>query len=427
MSECVYPAASGRESLTPMVFIAFSVWAYLREAWRWYAVSMVCFVLALLSKEQSAVLPGIFVVGDLLWSSGWRRNVARWTPIALIFAGYFALRHIIFGGRSIHVDVWDHPLGPLQSLLYGLQTAVLPFVELRYEPPISVWFSWPRSLLSAVALAALIWGIVKCGRSAIAAGIFWLTWFVLLQLPTAHIVAEQEAPFSERYAALACLAFASLIAVVASRLENRKAKTVCIGAATIWIAALALISFARGGYYASDMAFDSQWELTNPKSAEAHSGMGVVYEKRGDVDSAIAEYEDALTCNPQDWTANDNLGVILMKRGQYRAAERYLRIVAAAHIHDPQIMINYGLTLEMLSIQEKNVPFRDAARKWFEHAIKIDPDYANAHFELGAWHARFGDPAIARAELLKALSLDPNLEQAKIVLAQLNQRATQPD
>ena len=117
MSECVYPAASGRESLTPMVFIAFSVWAYLREAWRWYAVSMVCFVLALLSKEQSAVLPGIFVVGDLLWSSGWRRNVARWTPIALIFAGYFALRHIIFGGRSIHVDVWDHPLGPLQSLL----------------------------------------------------------------------------------------------------------------------------------------------------------------------------------------------------------------------------------------------------------------------------------------------------------------------
>ena len=91
----------------------------------------------------------------------------------------------------------------------------------------------------------------------------------------------------------------------------------------------------------------------------------------------------------------------------------------AADTRDPQVMVNYGITLEMISIQEKRVAFRDAARKWFQAAIRIRPSFASAHFELGAWNARFGDPAIARTELRTALSLDPDLKQAKDMLAEL--------
>lgn len=429
-SECVFPAASGRESLMPMLFIPLAVWAYLRGGWKWYAGAMILFVLALLSKEQAAVLPGLFLLADLIWpgkSASWRQRLMRWIPILLIYCGYFVLRHLIFGGRSIHIDVWNHPLEPLQSLLYGVQTAIAPFVELRYEPPMKVWFSWPLSFVSALMLVILIIGVLKSAKPVVLAAIFWLAWFVLLQLPTAHLVAEQEALFSERYVALAALAFPAIVAGIASQFYRPAAIKISVAAAMVWIAILGAISFARGGFYANDLAFDGQWELTNPRSAVAHSGMGVAFEKRGDIARAIGEYNAALACNPDDWTANDNLGVILLNRGQYWPAERHFRIVVAAKIHDPQIMVNYGITLEMISMQEKNVPFRDAARKWFEHAIEADLNYANAHFELGAWHVRFGDAAIARSELQKALSLDPNLRQARNLLGELTRAKRRPD
>jgi tetratricopeptide (TPR) repeat protein len=349
----------------------------------------------------------------LLWKRalpfGSRLNVGiRWIAIVAIFGGYFVLRHFIFGGRSIHIDVWNHPFQPFVSLLYGLQTTVTPFIDLRYEPPFDVWFSRPLTILSAAALVASINVVAKLERPVILAAIFWLVWFVLLQLPTAHFVAEQEAPFSERYVALAALGFSATVATFIS--QSRRLKITPI-LASAWIVALALISYCRAGFYADDFAFDSQWELTNPRSSVAHSSMGVAYEKIGRTDNAIAEYNAALACNPNDWTANDNLGVILLHRGQYWPAERHLRIVIAADIHDPQIMVNYGITLEMISIQEKNIPFRNAARKWFEHAIKVNPAFANAHYELAKWHQRFGDPGIARKEMQTALALDPSLKK----------------
>lgn len=438
-SECVYPAASGRESLMPMLFIPLAIWAYLRDGWRWYVTAMVLFVVALLCKEQSVVLPGLFLLADLLWlSDTWRRKILRWIPMLLIFAGYFLLRHSIFGRHSIHIDVWQHPLQFGLSILYGLQSTIVPYVTLHYEPPFAQyvwiptsvnpvlfgWFFWPLMTIATIILILLIIGVMRFGfsnrQSITCAAIFWLGWFVLLQLPTAHLVAEQEAPFSERYVALAALALPAILAAIISQIRCREIAEISTAAAAIWVAAFAVISFTRGSFYADDLAFNHQWELTNPQSSVAHSGMGIAYEKLGDINHAIAEYNTALACNANDWTANTAMGIILLKRGQYWPAEKHLRIVIAAHTHDPRVMVNYGLAVEMISIKERNIGFRNAARKWFEDAIRLSPDYAEAHFQLGAWHAQFGDLPAARAELQTALSHDPNLSQAKAWLDRLN-------
>jgi len=473
-SECVYPAASGRESLLPMLFIPLALWAYLRDGWKWYATAMALFIAALLCKEQSAVLPGLFVLADLLWPhdtgatdfspsfhipesgkhttglqytapsklldgqqvyqleyqskrarrifAAWRAKILRWIPIALLFAGYFLLRHIIFGRHSIHIDVWRHPWQPLVSLLYGWQTTIAPFVELRYEPPVAVWLSWPRIIVSALVLAALWLVIVRSSRTIKLTAIFWLAWFVLLQLPTAHLVAEQEAPFSERYVALATLAFPAMLAAVAAQLHRRRWREITVTAATFCLAAFGVIAFARGAYYTDELAFNRQWELTNPRSSVAHSGMGLVYEKQGDINSAIAEYNTALDCNPEDWTAHNALGMFLLKGGHYWQAEEHFRFLDPSHSRNPQVMVNYGLAVEMLAIQEKNLGYRNTARRWFEDAIKISPTYADAHFQLGAWYAQFDDPATARHELQTAMALDPNLSQAKAWLDRLSNK-----
>ena len=66
ISECVYPAASGRETLLPALFIILTIWAYLGRGTVWFCLAMLLFLAALLCKEQAAVLPGLFLLADLL-------------------------------------------------------------------------------------------------------------------------------------------------------------------------------------------------------------------------------------------------------------------------------------------------------------------------------------------------------------------------
>src|SRR5262249_58752993 len=95
-SSTVYPIASGRETLLPSLWTLLAVYAFLRSGSRWYAVALAAFAAALFSKEQSVVVPALFVLADGLRLSAdapggdLRRWAARYLPIAAIVRLYFA-------------------------------------------------------------------------------------------------------------------------------------------------------------------------------------------------------------------------------------------------------------------------------------------------------------------------------------------------
>src|SRR5580704_17582551 len=78
ISECVYPAASGRETLLPILFIILTIWPYLGRRITWFCSAMLFFIAALLCKEQAAVLPGLFLLADLLSLSQRPRSLLAW-------------------------------------------------------------------------------------------------------------------------------------------------------------------------------------------------------------------------------------------------------------------------------------------------------------------------------------------------------------
>ena len=243
-SESVYPAASGRETLLPAFLILLSAWAYLGSSAVEYWLAMVLFAVALLAKEQAAVLPGIFLLADLLLLPRRPHPILRYLPPVLLLGGYFFVRHLVFQAPTIHWDIQNHPAAPLTSLLYGLQSAVVPFMTLHYEPTMDVWLDPTLTAISLLFLVALICWIFPAEKSLKLIAAYWLGWFILTQLPTAHIF-RQEAPYSERYVALALPAVAALGAVLILRIKRplirRSAAAIAVG----WIACLAFVSCLR--------------------------------------------------------------------------------------------------------------------------------------------------------------------------------------
>jgi len=427
-SECVYPAASGRESLMPMLFILLATWAYLHDRWPWHVAGMVIFATALLCKEQAAVLPGIFIAIDLLWHANWRRWLWRWLTALAILFGYFVWRHHIFTGRAIHIAVQHHPLQFWASMLYGLQTTIAPYVPLHYEPPFAGWFSWPLTLVAVLVLASLIIGAMRAvssnRQSAIGnrqSPIFWLTWFVLLQLPTAHIVAEQEAGYSERYVALATLAAAGVAGALLQRIAQRRQLELAATIALLLVTGFGIATYLRGQYYFSEKDFVAQWFKTDPQSTGALCGMGLVYEQSGQTDAAIDLYQQALAIDRHTANALNNLANIYLDQGCFDEAARKLYDLLAVDQSHPEAMVNYAYALGEQAKKDHDPIKIDRARRWLQKALRLRPNYLKAHLLLGLWYRDAGDQTAARAEFQTVLQLDPGNAMARTQLNKLTQ------
>jgi tetratricopeptide (TPR) repeat protein len=443
MSECVYPAASGRETLLPALFILLATWAYLGRGGWMYALAMVFFAIALLCKEQAAVVPGIFVLADVLRLRGdalSRSTVTprvaphvhaglagmmiwRYLPPLIILLGYFAARRAIFGQPTLQWTFWQHPLEPLLSLLYGLQTAATPFMTLFYEPTFDVWFDRWLCAGSAAVLVIMALLVLRGDGSVRRAALFWLGWFVLLQLPTAHLF-KQEAPYSERYAALAILALPATAAAVVGRFANRSARRAATVLACGWVSMLGYISFLRGSFYNDEISFCLQWVRTNPASANAHNGLAFIAQARHQPATALAEYQIALQLDPDSATAHNNLANLLSEQFDFEGAVAHYEWVLHHDPKDAVAMVGYAQTLGILAVQRHDPVLRDRARQMLERAIRLKPNYAQAHYIMGVWDQQFGPPQSAIAELEKALALHPDWPDAQKRLDNL--RLTNP-
>jgi len=143
-SSCVYPVSSGRETLMPAVWVLAAMYFWLRPTWRGKASAYVAFAGALLSKEQAVVLPLLWVLADLLSLApdapgrNARRWIVRYLPMLPVVAGYFAIRHALFGSSEYVLAGWA---GPPLTVLYALQSVFAPFAGLQYEPPLALWIS----------------------------------------------------------------------------------------------------------------------------------------------------------------------------------------------------------------------------------------------------------------------------------------------
>ncbi len=426
ISECVYPAASGRETLLPILFIMLTMWAYLGRGIAWFCLAMFFFIASLLCKEQAAVLPGLFLLADLLGLSqrpysliAWLR---RYLPIASIFTLYFYVRHLIFGQSTLHLTILQHPLEPLKSLLYGLQTAVTPFMALRYEPPFESWFDWRLTAIASAAAIILAMLVFASGKETRRTSIFWLGWFILLQLPTAHIV-EQEAAYSERYAAAAILALPAIFAAVSlDRAIRPKFRPALAGFAIIWTLIFAGISFLRGDYYTDEASFCIQWQNTSPDAAGPHDGFGRLAQQRREWPLAIVQYQKALSIQPADATARNNLANLLADTGDFiGASQQYEWLLSNPSTGaDPvATMTNFAQLLGYEAVERRDTAMRDRAHQLLEQAVEMRPDYAQAHYILGLWNIQFGSRTAAIRQLKIALNLRPDWPEVEQKLRRL--------
>ena len=154
-------------------------------------------------------------------------------------------------------------------------------------------------------------------------------------------------------------------------------------------------------------AFNRSIEIY-PSFAPAHTQLGRIYLKKGQLEQAISSLRSAIKYDASDFDAHVSLGIALLNKMDLNGAEQEL--VEAAFLNTQAVTPHYYLGI--LFIEKKNY---EIAQKAFEKAkqLKRETDYPLLHRYLGGIYEAKKLSKQAVEELETYLRLQPDAKDAE--------------
>lgn len=161
-----------------------------------------------------------------------------------------------------------------------------------------------------------------------------------------------------------------------------------------------------------------------PKSARMRVGLGVTHYSLGQYDNAVEVLCEAVDLDPTDTKALDFLGKMHDVSPQY-ADQVTRRLAHFVRIYPQNAAANYyyALSLRKRTLVPRTETPEESARDFLQRAVKLNPGFADAHYELGLLLEDEGKQSEAIYEYERATRLKPDLAKGHYHLARLYQKA----
>ncbi len=422
-----------------------------RGARLFYGGALLCGALAVLIKQNAAVLPLALILFDRYFLTpdraiSWKRLLAAVAPFALAPAGVMA-RDLLL---PIFTDGGIAEVGGLPNLVHlqhnsplhylvtqfsvvwiYLRLLFLPFGQaLDYDLPIvaTIW-AW-KNLIALFGIAALLAAaaFLRKRLPLVSAGILWF--FLCLAVESTIIPLD---PVFEHRLYLPMFGFALVAMAVFARLPRR---TAAVGLVVL-LSALAVLTWQRNALWNDPIAFHAdnlrrapqservhldlanayrkQGRLTdaqrlyeraleiNPDYALLHINLSLVYSARKDYRKAVAILLEGVRRDPNHFQLYNNLGVLYNVLGKYGEAANYLKKGLVLKQDDATLYFNLALAQERLGLL-------DEAIAHYRRSIELEYDNPETHFNLGMALFKKG----ARREALQAFLTASRLNPAQV-------------
>jgi tetratricopeptide (TPR) repeat protein len=421
---------SEQKSTLSGVFCLASLLAYLyfdqtRQKSK-YLLATGLFVLALLSKTVTAVLPAVLLV-IFWWQRGhltWRRDVLPLVPwLALgsstgLFTAWIERTVIGARGTAFLLTPAQHFLlaGRAISFYAGklLWPADLTFSYAHWKLDPAVWWQW---LFPAGTLALAIGlGVAARRHRAPLASFLIFAGALFPVLGLLNVYPFRYSYVADHFQYLASLGIivpaTSVLIVLLDRTSAGKMVTVTLSAMLLLV--LATLTWRQAGAYRDVETLYRQTLARNPDSWLAHNNLSVILLNRpGGLQAAIAESQAALRLEPGYHEGHNNLGSALLQLPS-RLPDAITELQESLRIKP-----DYADAHNNLGTALSRMPGRlpDAIAE-YQEALRIRPDYAEAHNNLGGAFTHIpGRLPDAIAEYQAALRIRPDNPEAHENLA----------
>lgn len=389
--------------------------------------ALICFALALLSKESAVIFLPLLLVGD--YARGKWKPWLRYALIAAVTFVYLGLLWKLQGGRfgQVTISQLDNPLVviPTRWRILNALRVQWKYAALHLFPAkLSCDYSFntipiyldsrhtlPAWAATFAAVSAWIWAAWKKQSGLILAGGIYLGGFAV----TANILMATGTIMAERLAYLPSAGFCLLVALGWSWLQKRQ-RTVALAALTAVVAGFGMRTMLRNQDWQDNLSLYTAGVRVAPNSAKMHGNLGGEYMALVEWDKAAAEYETALRILPDYPDVLASYGLLEIWRGHNESAGHLLeRAYYMSHHDNPNydfMAVNYAAFLMQTN-------HSDGALDVLNREIAESPSYSRAWSNRAVIRYKQGQAAPARSDAEAALRLDPENTQAQKVLSML--------
>ena len=427
-----------RKNLVAMLFFLTSIHCFLRTGIvpgsaaalakegfnRWYWLSLLAFVLAMLGKGSVAPLP-LVLLGLVAWHRRISpRDLARLAP-------FFAAAAILAA-----VDVWTQRLASHEIV------RAAGFTERLLGAGAAVWFYlfkalWPANLVfvypqwridatdarwwlplaAAAGFTLVLWRARRgWGRSPL----FAWGYFCVMLIPVLGFTDVYFMKYSlvaDHYAHLALIGVVSWVAAMGAMAWERaplaakaRWRTPAAAAPVAAILILGAATWRQTRLYRDARTLYQATVNANPGCWMAHNNLAVeLAEIPGRMPDAVAHYEEALRLKPDYLEAHNNLGIALESEGRTQEAMAQFEDALRLNLDLADVHARLG------SLFSKAGRLQEAVAE-DEAAVRLQPARAKGHVDLGLALAAVGQNGRAIAEYEGALQLDPHFVEAAFYL-----------
>jgi tetratricopeptide (TPR) repeat protein len=421
------PWIGERKTLLAALFGLLSLIAYVRFAGRgdeargkvsqnaWYATSLGCYVLAIMSKPTATPLPILMLLMDV-WPLKRMSKRAAFEKIPfLVIAGISSTITIISQRRTLGASLPTEN-NPLCILLLLCHNLMLYLKHLFWPIHLSSHYPVPKPLdlsngailagvIGTIVLSLVLWLSTRWTRALL---IGWLFFFIGL-LPTLGIIGFTSTAMADKFAYLPALGL--LLALAFAIKQYWRFKSPVIGVFVILGCAETLLTPQYLAHWQTTETLCNYMVEVTPEAAIPHNSLANILFEQGRLDEAVAHFNKSIELDPHYAYSHYNLANALAKQEQNEDAIREYREAIRLRPKLAQAYINLG------AVMMKTGNLHEAADN-YQEGLRIRHDSPVAHFNLALVLAQLGDLPEAIEHLRIAVALKPDFTAAQNALDQ---------
>jgi tetratricopeptide (TPR) repeat protein len=426
----------------------------------WFALSAIAGLLALASKQNTAVLPFFLFLYEWFFfqklDNSWlKRNIrypllliAAVVVIGLVYLGTDPMAKLtkfrdFAEGRFTFTERFLTQFRVIVHYLFLFFAPQPSRLNLDYDFSLShSLFDPPTTVLSLLLILGIAaFAVIRAKRYPLFS--FCIIWFFgTLAVESSFIplavIFEHRTYLPYTFLCLAAIAGLNRIALL------RKVQWVVVAAVLL---TFGVWTHQRNQVYENGFTLWSDVLEKAPDNARAYSNLGMEIEKKDGMEAAAVFHEAAVQRDPSRYEALNNLGRIRLHQGRYLEALELFDRSLQADPHYIPALINKGnayvaldripeaigifqtilllepksggidnhfvdarINLAAIQMQQNDLA---SARFHLKRALEIDPTHPHAHNNLGTLLINTGDPDQAEKHFRKALETDSGFDLAR--------------
>lgn len=395
-------------------------------------LSLMFFVLALMSKETAIIIPAlIFIVGWFLDISGdyalKERAAKIWKslwPFLVITIFYLFLRATVLNFKN-SFNFYDGTTSIFASNFYirilTFFKILTTYFELIFWPhnlhmertlDIATSFFSPSVIFGGIIfLGLLILAFTQYKRWPIMS--FGILWFFIGLAPTSNILVPINNLLYEHWLYFPLigvfLIIFWLIIIVSEKLNIPK---IIFGILIFYLIFLGYLTVKRNRDWQNPIVFYNQILQYTPDSYRVINNLGMEYAKIADYNNAEITYKRAIDLSPDIAVAYNNLANVYKDTDRENLAEQYFQKAVAV---DPKFIYSYNNLAGIYLKRKEHLK----ARQLFENYLAHNGEKADILFFLAQIAIAENNSKSALNYLERALKIDPQNQQIQSVIQQL--------